>query len=102
MIGKASHRHQHGAHIAPPIRAEAERRLARVEGQVKGLQRMLAEDRYCVDVLTQIEAARGALRQVSKLVLRNYLENCATQAMLEGDPKVYDELMDVINRFHRE
>ncbi|MFZ5827828.1 MAG: metal-sensitive transcriptional regulator [Bacillota bacterium] len=94
--------HQHTVHLPARLRAETQQRLAKIEGQVKGLQRMVDDDRYCVDLLTQIEAVRGALRQVSQRVLRNYLENCVTRAMLEGDPKVYDELMSVISRFDKE
>lgn len=94
--------HQHTTHLPAPLRAEALRRLAKIEGQVKGLQRMVEDDRYCVDLLTQIDAARGALRQVSQIILRNYLENCVTRSMLEGDPQVYDELMSVISRFDKE
>lgn len=84
------------------FQAGLRRRLARVEGQVKGVRRMLEEDRYCVDILTQVNAARGALLQVSQMVLRNYLESRALQAMHEGDPRVLDELINVINRFNRD
>lgn len=87
--------------MSPELREEGRRRLLLIEGQVRGLQRMFGEDRYCVEVLTQIEAVREALRQVGRGVLRNYLEKCVAEAVRRGDPVVYDELMDVLNKFNR-
>ena len=75
------------------------RRLRAVEGQVGGLQEMLEDQRPCLEVLTQLAAVQSALRQVSRAVLRNYLETCATQAIRRSDPKAYDELMDAIFKF---
>lgn len=75
------------------------RRLKAAEGQIRGLQEMIDEQRPCMEVLTQLAAAQSALRQVSRLILRNYLENCATQAIRRSDPKVYDELMEAIFKF---
>jgi len=75
------------------------RRLKAAEGQTRGVQEMLEAQRPCLEVLTQLAAAQSALRQVSRIVLRNYLENCATQAIRRSDPKVYDELMDAIFKF---
>jgi DNA-binding FrmR family transcriptional regulator len=78
-------------------------RLRRIEGQVGGLARMVEEGRYCVDILTQIRAARAALRRVEEAVLRDHVEHCVAQAIRSGDPadqktKV-DELLDVLGRF---
>jgi DNA-binding FrmR family transcriptional regulator len=78
-------------------------RLRRVEGQVGGLVRMVEQERYCVDILTQIRAARAALRRVEEAVLREHVEHCVTQAIRSGDAaqqkaKV-DELLDVVGRF---
>jgi DNA-binding FrmR family transcriptional regulator len=78
-------------------------RLRRVEGQVGGLVRMVEEGRYCVDILTQIRAARAALRRVEESVLREHVEHCVAQAIRSGDPadqkaKV-DELLEVVGRF---
>lgn len=92
----------YGTHVPLPVREEVQRYLARIGGQVRGLQRMLEDDRHCVDLLTQIAAVRGALRQVSQIILRNYLENCVTRAIREGDVQVYDELMNVIHHLNRE
>ena len=75
------------------------RRLRAAEGQLRGIQEMLEAQRPCLDVLTQLAAVQSALRQVSRSVLRNYLEKCATDAIRRSDPKVYDELMDAIFKF---
>ena len=75
------------------------RRLKAAEGQLRGLQEMIEEQRPCLEVLTQLAAVQSALRQVSRIILRNYLENCATQAIRRSDPKVYDELMEAIFKF---
>ena len=75
------------------------RRLKAAEGQLRGVQEMIDSQRPCMEVLTQLAAAQNALRQVSRIVLRNYLENCATDAIRRSDPKVYDELMEAIFKF---
>ncbi len=77
------------------------RRLKAAEGQLRGLQEMIAEQRPCLEVLTQLAAVQSALRQVNQIILRNYLENCATQAIRRSDPKIYDDLMDAIFKFAR-
>lgn len=100
MVG-ITHLKQHG-HRHPQRRAEVIRRLNLIEGQVRGVHRMVVDDRYCVDILTQIAAVREALRQVGMVVLRNYLEACVTNATKEGDPAIYDELTTIINRYEHE
>ncbi len=75
------------------------RRLKAAEGQIRGVQEMLEAQRPCREVLTQLAAAQSAMRQVSRIVMRNYLENCATEAIRRSDPKVYDELMEAIFKF---
>ena len=86
-------------------REEADRRLRRIAGQVAGIQRMLDEDRYCVDVLNQVAAARAALDQVGKVVLGAHVEHCVTEAFRNGTAKERarkrDELLDVFSRFVR-
>jgi CsoR family transcriptional regulator, copper-sensing transcriptional repressor len=84
-------------------RGDAAVRLSRVAGQVTGLQRMVAEDRYCVDVLLQIAAVRGALAEVGKVVLAKHVETCLTEALRSGNRaersgKV-EELMDIFSRY---
>ncbi len=72
-------------------------RLSKLEGQLRGVRTMIEQDRPCVEVLTQIAAVIQAMRGMSKVVMRNYLERCATEAIRSqrGD-EIYDELMDVI------
>ena len=83
--------------IDDEVRAKALRRLAIIEGQVRGVRRMVEEGAYCVDVLTQISAIHEALRGVGKVVVRRHLETCVT-AGLRGDDRQhhYDELMNLI------
>ena len=60
-------------------------RLRRIEGQVRGLARMIEEDRYCIDVLTQLRAARAALARVESEMLRDHLDHCIEAAIVGGD-----------------
>jgi DNA-binding FrmR family transcriptional regulator len=80
-------------------------RLRRAEGQVKGIQRMVEEGRYCIDILQQIAAVNEALRAAAKDVLRNYLESCATHAIRSGSEaqaqRVYDEISENFFKFAR-
>ena len=82
------------------IKSENTNRLRRIEGQVRGLQRMVADERYCVDILVQISSAQEALRAVAKSVLRNHLRHCATQAIRKGTREeaeaMYDELVELM------
>jgi len=86
--------------ISEERKAEASLRLNRIEGQIRGIKKMVAEGRPCVEVLTQLSSTQNALRGLTKLMMRNYLENCATEAIRHkaGD-EVYDELMNVIFKF---
>jgi CsoR family transcriptional regulator, copper-sensing transcriptional repressor len=78
-------------------------RLGRIEGQVKGLVRMVTEKRYCVDILTQLRAVRAALKRVEEGVLREHVEHCVAQAIRGGDEaeqrKKLDELLQVLGRY---
>ena len=89
--------------FVPDERKQAIRgRLKRVRGQVDGLERMLDDNRACVEILTQVAAAQQALRGVGKLVVRNYLERCALSAIKSGDEEeVFDELMDIVFKLTR-
>jgi DNA-binding FrmR family transcriptional regulator len=84
-------------------REQAGARLRRIAGQVAGIQRMLDDDRYCVDVLLQVAAARAALDQVGKLVLGAHVRTCVSEAMASGRPKErrekVEELLEVFARF---
>lgn len=78
-------------------------RLNRIEGQIKGMKKMVEDDRYCLDILQQLSSTYEALRGVSKVILRNYLEICATDALQskrkERQEEIYNELMDVVYKF---
>lgn len=78
------------------------RRLRRIEGQIRGLQRMVDEDKYCVDILVQVAAARAALNKVGLMLLEDHTRGCVAGAIAanEAEPAI-DELMDVIHRFVR-
>ena len=77
-------------------------RLRRIEGQTRGLQRMVEEDKYCVDVMTQVAGVQAALEQVSLLLMENHLQHCVTEAIQEGkgEEKIR-EVMDVIRHYTR-
>lgn len=76
------------------------KRLRRIEGQVRGLARMVDGDRYCADIMVQISSVQEALRAVGRALMRNHLRHCATQAIRKGSAKqaeaMYDELMRLI------
>ncbi len=76
-------------------------RLKRIEGQVRGIQKMVVDDKYCVDILTQIAAVQGALNKVGLSVLESHTRGCVKRALASGDneEEVVDELVDVINKF---
>ena len=82
------------------IKASNLRRLSRIEGQVRGIQRMVEDDRYCADILTQVTSAQEALRAVARSLMRNHLSHCATHAIRNGSPNerqaMYDELLEMI------
>lgn len=96
---------QHTA-LGAEVGEAATQRLKRIEGQVRGLQRMVDEGRYCPDILTQISAVHAALRGVGKLLMRNHLQHCVTDALRSGDhgaaERTYDEVMDLMYRHVRE
>ena len=78
-------------------------RLRRIEGQVQGIQRMVEEEKYCVDILLQLMAVQGAVEQVQKLVLGQHIESCVSDAIRSGNArdrqKKVDELLEVFSRF---
>ena len=89
--------------IDADTKGKAQGRLRRIEGQVQGLQRMIASDAYCVDILLQISAVQGALEQVQKLLLGRHIESCVADALRSGSrserQRKVDELLDVFSRF---
>jgi CsoR family transcriptional regulator, copper-sensing transcriptional repressor len=90
--------------VDPEIKASNLTRLRRIEGQVRGLQKMVDEDRYCADVLTQISSVHEALRSVARELMRNHLKHCATSAIAAGPESadaMYDELVELMYRHAR-
>jgi DNA-binding FrmR family transcriptional regulator len=81
------------------------KRLKRIEGQVRGLARMVEDDRYCIDVVTQIAAVRAALRRVEEEILRDHVAHCVEHAIVSGNRaeqrRKIAELMDVVSRAER-
>src|SRR5437762_12303154 len=88
--------------VDPAIKERNQKRLRRIEGQIRGLQKMVDEERYCADVLTQVSSVQEALRGVGRSLLHNHLKHCATQAIRSGDPgqadAMYEELMELMSR----
>ena len=78
------------------------KRLARVEGQLKGLQRMVRDHRYCIEIIQQVAASKKALEQVGLLIMRNHIDTCVSKSIRakDSDEKV-SELMRAIHRFIR-
>ena len=87
------------------IKASVQKRLGRIEGQVRGLSKMVDEDRYCIDIVTQISAVRAALRRVEEEVLRDHVAHCVEHAIASGSKadqrEKITELMEVIGRSDR-
>ena len=86
-------------------KTSVKKRLNRVEGQVRGLSRMVDDDRYCIDIVTQIAAVRAALRRIEEEVLRDHVAHCVEHAIRSGKPdeqrKKITELMEVFSRAER-
>ena len=87
------------------IKTSCQKRLTRIEGQVRGLSRMVEEDRYCIDIVTQISAVRAALRRVEEEILRDHVGHCVEHAIASGNKaeqrRKVEELMAVIGRADR-
>jgi len=87
------------------IKASCRKRLSRIEGQVRGLTRMVDEDRYCIDIVTQIAAVRAALRRLEEEILKDHVSHCVEHAIASGDQAdqraKIAELMAVIGRADR-
>ena len=103
MSKAAAHKKAHG--VDASIKAQNLARLARIEGQVRGIARMVESDRYCPDILLQIDSAQEALRSVARELLRNHLRHCAKDALSRDDEKLandtIDELVDLFHRYRR-
>lgn len=90
-------------HMTPDVRDKARKRIRRIAGQVGGIERMIDDDRYCVDVLLQVAAVRAALDGVGKLLLNSHVETCVADALTSGRPKERKqkiaELLEVFSKF---
>ncbi|HUQ82972.1 MAG TPA: metal-sensitive transcriptional regulator [Gemmatimonadaceae bacterium] len=96
--------HRHAVAVDPDIKARNVRRLRRIEGQVRGLQKMVDDDRYCADIMTQISSVHEALRSVGRELMRNHLKHCASTAIAAGNEKadaMYDELLELMYKHAR-
>ena len=86
--------------VDPEIKAANRHRLRRIEGQIRGLQKMVDADRYCADIITQIASVQEALRGVARNLMRNHLRHCAAKALRSGRQEeaqaMYDELLELI------
>ena len=90
--------------VDPAIKDRNLKRLRRIEGQVRGLQKMVEGDRYCADIMTQISSVHEALRAVGRELMRNHLKHCATAAIRSGNGEaepMYDELIEMMYRLSR-
>ena len=87
------------------IKTSCAKRLTRIEGQVRGLSRMVDEDRYCIDIVTQIAAVRAALRRLEEEILRDHVGHCVEHAVAAGSKaeqrRKIEELMAVVSRADR-
>jgi CsoR family transcriptional regulator, copper-sensing transcriptional repressor len=86
--------------VDPGLKQANTKRLRRIEGQIRGLQKMVEEDRYCADIITQVASVQEALRGVARNLMRNHLHHCAGKALRSSNradaEKMYDELLDLI------
>ena len=91
--------------VDPDLKRSNLKRLRRIEGQVRGLQRMVESDRYCADILVQLSSVQEALRSVGRNLMRNHLRHCASQAIRKGSAAqaeaMYDELLELMDRHSR-
>jgi DNA-binding FrmR family transcriptional regulator len=96
--------HKHTETVDPDAKDANLKRLRRIEGQVRGLHRMVEEDRYCPDVIAQIASVQEALRGLGRQLLRHHLKHCATSAIKKGPAeadRTYDELLELITSISR-
>jgi DNA-binding FrmR family transcriptional regulator len=105
MAVKAGVERRKAKAVDPDIKESNLKRLRRIEGQIRGLQRMVEDERYCADVIIQIASVQEALRSVAKSLMRNHLHHCAAHALQSGTPveqnAMYDELLDLIYKHLR-
>ena len=86
--------------IDEAVKTDALLRLRKIEGQIKGIAKMVSDEKYCIDTINQITAAQRALDQVALTIMKRHVESCVSEAVKEGKgSSKIDELMDTINKF---
>ena len=104
MKAKVTSGGRHAAAVDPDVKTANLKRLRRIEGQIRGLQKMVEEERYCADIMIQVSSVQEALRGVGRSLMRNHLRNCDTEAIRKSPQDataMYDELLDLIYRHSR-
>ncbi len=96
--GSAAPCHVPAPGTPPPADLKLLKRLSRVEGQVRGIARMVEEDRYCIDILTQMAAVHEALRATGRQILENHMKSCVARAMTSGKPEEADRVTEELGR----
>lgn len=95
----------HAIAVDPQIKVSNLKRLRRIEGQVRGLQKMIEEERYCADILVQISSVQEALRSVGRELMRNHLHHCAARAIQQGSRQqaeaMYNEILELMFKYSR-
>jgi CsoR family transcriptional regulator, copper-sensing transcriptional repressor len=91
--------------VDPEIKSSNSKRLRRIEGQIRGLQKMVEEERYCADIIIQISSVQEALRGVARALMKNHLHHCAAKAIRTGNEELasaqYGELLELIYKHLR-
>ncbi len=103
-VQESEHDGRKAVAVDPDAKDRNVKRLRRIEGQVRGIQKMVDEDRYCADIMTQISAVQEALRSVGRELMRNHLKHCATTAIRSGEGEaeaMYDELVELMYKHNR-
>jgi DNA-binding FrmR family transcriptional regulator len=98
VVYTTSNEEKKGPH---PVNKEALKRLTTIKGQIRGIERMVENEKYCVDILTQISAVRAALNRVGMLVLKRHIKNCISDAIKKGGSdgnEIIDELMHTLSK----
>ncbi len=95
----------HATGVDPDLKSSNLKRLRRIEGQIRGLQKMVEEDRYCPDIIIQVASVQEALRGIARQLMKNHLQHCTTHAIQHGDnatvKETYDELLELIYKHLR-
>jgi DNA-binding FrmR family transcriptional regulator len=96
---------RHAYAVEPEIKEANLKRLRRIEGQIRGIAKMVEDEKYCADIIAQIASAQEALRGVGRALMKNHLRHCATHALAHSSPEkkeaMYDELLELVYRHLR-